>query len=136
MKLTGRQIKILKALRDKPHARLIRSKFAPLVTFVDGSGVATDLRRSTSDHLLLDGLVKNIGSIQYKSYTISPAGLRALADKDSECEEESEISDEDCYAALADCDESITMPPKRKRPVTLKVRYRRKGTPSEHEEEK
>lgn len=79
MELTKRQIQILKMLRDKPSARLERERFESGVYLVDECGFTTKLREATSYDLLRGGLVKNVGSVYYKSYTISPSGLRVLA---------------------------------------------------------
>ena len=47
-------------------------------------------------------------------------------------EEARELTDEECFTAMLDADESITMPPKSRRSVTLSVKNRRKG--GRHEE--
>lgn len=72
MELTPRQIEVLRALRDDN--RLVIKDGA----LGHDNSMWVNLAHATFGPLIHFGLVKNVGSIQYKSYTISPSGLREL----------------------------------------------------------
>ncbi len=77
MELSKRQIVALRLLNDNPDARLYW-RDGNIYSHIEIGDKREQFADQTIEPIVYAGFVKNVGSLRYKHYTISPSGQRAL----------------------------------------------------------